>query len=97
MKSAKEYMNEVYQAALHHFGNRNNPVNYLEYTNTYIGEEGALRLAREFGYGLKDYAEKERMDIVQNSYSTLCVRLYNLKPPISAKEWNEEIMKMWEG
>ncbi len=97
MKTAEQYMNEVYEAAAIHFGNRTRLKDYLEYTNTYVGEEGAKRLAREFGYGLKDYPKKERQHIMQSSYGLLCVRLYQLKPPISAKEWNAEIMKMWEG
>ena len=61
----------------------------------YEGIDGCKRLARELGYGLKDYSEKERNDVLQNSYSVICVRFYGLKPPISAKEWVKEIMKTW--
>lgn len=60
----------------------------------YEGKEGCLRLAREYGFGLKDYEEKERISMTKNSYSCLCVRFYNLKPPVSAKEWISEINKI---
>ncbi len=59
----------------------------------YTGKEGAKKFAREFGYGLNDFdlTEKELKDVVQSSYSVLCVRAYNLKPPIDAKIWVKEI------
>jgi hypothetical protein len=58
----------------------------------YDGKEGSLRLAREYGYGLKDFGE-EGKKFISSSYSCLCVRFYGLKPFISAKEWSEEILK----
>jgi len=32
---------------------------------------------------------------LRSSSSVLCVGLYNLRPPVSAREWAQEIMKMW--
>lgn len=56
----------------------------------YKGEEGALRLAREYHYGLKDFPTNEADDCIKNSYSKLCVRFYDLKPTINAKKWINE-------
>jgi hypothetical protein len=53
-------------------------------------------LAREYGYGLKDFPSKEREDMIKSSYSRLCVRFYNLKPPIDAKDWIHEVRKSIE-
>ena len=79
MKTAKQYTEDLFQAL------------QLNYENTikgiYEGKKGALRLAQEYGYGLKDYDKKERKDAIQSSYSILCVRAYYLKPPIDEKEW----------
>lgn len=59
----------------------------------YAGAKGAKRFAREFGYGLNDFnlTGKELNDVIQSSYSSLCVRAYNLNPPIDAKVWFNEI------
>lgn len=65
--------------------------NYENVMQLYSGREGALRLAREYGYGLNDSPENERNEMIQSSYGYLCVRFYNLKPPINAKEWVNEI------
>lgn len=88
MISAKEYISNLYEALMIYKG-RNG-------YGAYEGREGCLRLAREFGYGLKDYNEKERKEALQASYGMICVRFYDLKPPISAKQWNAEIMKSWK-
>jgi hypothetical protein len=85
-KTAKEYTDNVLQAL---FFNHENLIQL--YTND---EKGALRLAREYGYGLNDFPAKERDDMIHDSYSSLCVRFYDLKPPINAKEWIQEIKKM---
>jgi hypothetical protein len=58
----------------------------------YDGKEGSLRLAREYGYGLKDFGEEDKK-FITSSYSCLCVRFYDLKPFINAKEWSSEILK----
>ena len=99
--TANEYMERLYNALLKYFDNAAKPIisltgGVMEAKNVYEGEEGCLRLAREFGVGLKDYPEKERLEIAKSSYGYLCVRLYNLKPPVSNKEWIREIMKTWE-
>ena len=59
----------------------------------YAGKEGAERFAREFGYGLNDFelTEKDLKDVIQSTYSILCVRAYDLKPPIDAKQWVKQI------
>ncbi len=99
--TANEYMEKLYYALLKYFDNATKPIvspkgGILETKNVYEGKEGCLRLAREFGYGLKDYPKKERLNVAKSSYSYLCVRIYNLKPPVSNKEWIQEIMKTWE-
>lgn len=100
--TAEEYMERLYKALLIYFGSAGSPLpmrtgGKVETQNIYAGREGCLRLAREFGAGLKDYAKEERERVMKESYSFLCVRLYNLRPPVDAKEWAKEIMKVWEG
>lgn len=87
MISAQEYTDNLLNAL-------NIYINNNQGYGLYEGEEGCLRLAREYGYGLKDYSEKEQLNIIHNSYSSLCVIFYNLKPPINAKEWITEIDKV---
>lgn len=87
MISAQEYTNNLLNA-LNIYINNNNGYGLYE------GIEGSLRLAREYGYGLKDYSEKERLSMTHSSYGSLCVRFYNLKPPIDAKIWIAEINKI---
>lgn len=60
----------------------------------YSGKEGCLRLAREYAYGLRDYSEREIFNTLSSSYSKLCVRFYNLNPPLDAKLWFKEINKI---
>jgi hypothetical protein len=62
----------------------------------YKGKEGAKKLAREIGYclDLDRYSKKEKEDTVKSSYSYICVRFYDLKPEIDAKEWNAEIYRV---
>ena len=82
--SAIEYTHNLLQALFS---------NYENVMQLYSGRDGALRLAREYGYGLNDSPKKERDEMIQNSYGYLCVRFYNLKPPIDVKEWIKEIKK----
>jgi len=84
--TAKEYTNNLLKA-LNVFKGNNKGYAYFD------GKEGSLRLAREYGYGLKEFKGEERKDIIGKSYSVLCVRFYNLKPFIDAKEWINEIYK----
>lgn len=62
----------------------------------YQGKEGALRIAREYGYGLADFDEKEAENEIRNSYMSLCVRGYDLKPPIDAKDWNKAVKEGYQ-
>jgi len=62
----------------------------------YRGKEGAMRLAREVGFGLRDF--KDADDIVQSLYSRLLVRFtFATGVPVDAKPWFEEIRKTMEG
>ena len=65
--------------------------NYENTTKIYHGKEGALRLARELAYGLRDFNIKYQDDIVLNSYNDICCRFYQLNPPIKLNEWVSEI------
>ena len=79
----QEYMESVYDAL---------KSNYSNMREFYDGKKGALRLAREFGYGLNFLSSKEQKNILSSSYSFLCVRFYDLRPPIDAKEWIDEML-----
>ena len=83
MISAVEYTRELGQALRVHLAN--------DPTGLYSGREGALRLAREYGYGLADYSDKEAFDALGRSYGLICVIGYDLKPPVDAKEWVREV------
>ena len=85
--TAREYTDALVPAIIRHC---------LEDNGIYRGKDGALRLAREYGYGLTNFAEKEAKEELQSSYSRLCVRAYNLKPPIDNREWVCEIIKSWD-
>ena len=50
---------------------KNEGINYL-----YEGKDGALRLAREYGYGLRSLGVKYQDEIIEVSYITLCYRYY---------------------
>ena len=65
--------------------------NYAALMTIYEGKEGALRLAREYGFGLAFY-DNGKQEVV-NSYSALAVRVYNLNPPLDSGEWNKEVEK----
>ena len=80
---AKEYTEKVYQVIASNWHN----------LSMYYEEEGAKRLAREYGRGLTDFSEKEAWNELKGSYGSLCIRLYNLRPPIDAGAWNEEVRK----
>jgi hypothetical protein len=59
----------------------------------YCGRDGAMRLAREVGYGLRDLEGAD--NIVQSLYSRLLVRFTfsSGSVPADAKEWFAEIRK----
>ena len=91
MRSADEYTNAVYQGIAANWNN------LMAEGCMYHGVEGAKRLAREYGRGLADFPKKEAMKEVGSSYGILLVRLTNLRPPIDAKIWTNEIIKALEG
>lgn len=62
----------------------------------YHGLAGALRLAREVGYGLARFPEKERKHIIGSLYSRLLVRFTMTSGvPIDAKPWLTELKTQW--
>ena len=67
--------------------------NYENVMQFYEGEEGARRLAREYGHGLAFCADGE--DYIKASYSCLAVQVYNFCPPIDAGDWNREVLCAW--
>ena len=84
--------NELYCKKLYDAIMRNLELVYDD--GIYAGKEGCLRLAREYAYGLLDYHdEKQIREDIQASYGVLCVRVYNLRPPVDAWEWVREIKK----
>lgn len=60
----------------------------------YYGIEGAKRFARECGPALLDFPGGERN--AGSTYSGICVRAYDLRPPIDAKIWMAEPKKGME-
>ncbi len=81
-RTAMSYMEDLYEALMFNFANL---------SELYAGREGALKLAREFGYGLADFPKKEQKDIIGSSYGHLCVRFYQLQPPVDAGDWFKAI------
>ena len=65
-------------------------------THIYEGIDGALRLAREIGYCLRDSDDKEAKDYFDRSYNEICVIGYDLKPPVNKKEWDAEVLRKWK-
>lgn len=59
----------------------------LEPEGIYAGIEGHRRFAREMGYALNDFDEKERKDILQDSFGMVYVTACHLRPLLDAKEW----------
>ena len=84
-----EYMSKISRAAMRH----------CVEGGMYAGKEGCLRLAREVGYALPDFSIKkaELFEMMSRTYSGVCVIAYRLKPPVDAKEWNNEIVKAING
>ena len=81
--TAEEYTDNLYNALLSNA--------YLR--EFYSGEKGCKRLAREYGVGLYDYSSKEQLSEIRKSYAYICVRFYDLKPPIDNKVWVKSIME----
>lgn len=78
--SFRYWMRSVASAAMHQC---------LDPDGLYYGSEGCKRLARECGYAIPDFSQDKRTqdDYISLTYSTICVTAYNLKPPIDAKDW----------
>ena len=53
----------------------------------FYGRAGHKRLAREFGYALNDFDERDQRELLSASYGRLYVKHCNLKPILDAKEW----------
>ena len=64
----------------------------LNNSNLYDGKEGALRIAREIGTCLAHYPKKQRDDAIQFSYD-ICIKAYDLRPPLDKKDWDDEVVK----
>ncbi len=83
-----EYCKTLYEAVMRNYHN------LFAEGGIYHGKEGCLRLAREYGAGLADMPPDVAKDDLLSSYSALCVRAYLLRPPINAKEWAREVIKV---
>ena len=77
-----DWMSTMAQVAMRHCLNEG---------GLYYGVEGAKRFARECGPALLDFPGGERN--AGSTYSGICVRAYDLKPPIDAKAWLMELRK----
>ena len=86
MKTAREYLEAINDAM------RKNP----HAQDFYAGRDGSLRLAREFGYGLRDFPESQQREIRGALYGVLVVSphiLRNREVPLDNKEFLAEIDK----
>lgn len=81
--TSKEYLDNLYSAC----GDK------LVAGPIYKNREGHLRLAREIGYALNDFSDKDKKEILKTSYSVIYVRACFLKPLLDAHEWISEILK----
>lgn len=61
----------------------------------YAGADGAKRLARECGPAILDFGEYGKKNMGA-TYGAICVIAYDLKPPIDAKTWLQELRKGFE-
>lgn len=62
--------------------------NSFGFINTYGSVKGCEAFARDFGYGLKSIGCLNKF---QETYS-FCVKIYNLTPPIDAKDWIRNVL-----
>lgn len=81
MRTAKEYLQELDAVVGRHFAP----------DGIYHGPIGAMRFARELGYGLADFPEGQRD--VQSTYSLLVKHTFGTKNgvPIDAKKFFDEV------
>lgn len=61
----------------------------------YYGADGAKRLGRECGPALLDFGQYGEKHL-SATYSGICVIAYQLKPPISAKDWFDAVRQGYE-
>jgi len=66
----------------------------ITHTHLYEGESGALRLAREIGWCLRDSPRREAEKSIRISYD-VCVIGYRLKPPIDKRTWDNEVRRKY--
>lgn len=62
----------------------------------YAGRDGALRLAREFGYGLREYPRDEVRKLVGTLYGRFVVKNTLGRRggvPVNAGEWIDEVLQ----
>lgn len=64
----------------------------VEMEGIYSNKDGHLRLAREVGYALTDFAEDERKHIIDLSYNAYVIGC-NLKPILDTKDWIEKLQE----
>ena len=76
--SGKEYLEQMETAVR---------VKLLNPDSIYFGLEGHKRLARECGFALNDFDEKDRDEILHSSYSRIYIIGCNLKPLMDASQW----------
>lgn len=84
--TAKDYIKSLEAVLARHFAP----------DQIYHGESGALRLAREVGYGLASFPKKEVSRAIGSLYSRLLVRFTLTSSggvPVDAKTWITELKK----
>ena len=84
MKSIEEYIKALEKSLVRHFAPG----------AIYHGKEGAMRLAREVGYGLASYSDKEISDIRSSLYSRILIRFTftsSTGVPVDLKPWLNEM------
>lgn len=75
---AKDYMNSIRSVL---------ETKLIDPNSVYAGKQGHERLARETGYALNGFSEKEQKEIIHSSYSTIYVNKCYLRPLLDVKEW----------
>ena len=65
---------------------------YGRLNSIYEGKERHLQFARECGYALNDFDEKEQKEILSASYGAIYVIGCNLKPILDSKEWTRALL-----
>lgn len=57
----------------------------------YRNREGCLKLARETGYGFRDFPGEQHDEAIKASYAKVCKALFGPNPPVSATTWKETV------